>query len=170
MADLQRTRVREREPAEQSIYDEHMAFAMSIRERSLTGKVVVKPADRPFQNTRQGRLCYMLSRNHWKDTALVSWNVFILDIGRHSGKHVHQGGLCIFVLEGEGYTIIDGDRIDWRAGDLILLPIKPGGCEHQHFNRSADQSCKWIAFSYKPLHDEVASITRQREAAPDFEG
>jgi hypothetical protein len=170
MADLQRTRVREREPASESIYDEHVRFHLSIRERSLTGKVVVKPADRPFQSTRQGYLCYMLSRNHWKETALKDWNVFIHDIRRHSGKHRHQGGLVIFVVEGEGYTIVNGERIDWQAGDLILLPIQPGGCEHQHFNRYADQSCKWIAFNYKPLHDEVASFTEQREEAPDFAG
>jgi hypothetical protein len=57
------------------------------------------------------------------------------------------------------------------TGDLILLPIKPGGCEHRPFNRHADQSCKWIAFIYNPLHDEVASYiehaSRLLSSAPE---
>jgi hypothetical protein len=101
-----------------------------------------------------------------EDTALKDWSVFLHAIRRHSGKHHYQGGLAIFVVEGEGYPIVNGERTDWEAGDLILLPIIPEGCEHQHFNRHADQSCKWLAFIYKPMHDEVASYIEQKESMP----
>ena len=56
--------------------------------------------------------------------------------------------------------------LSWEAGDLILLPIMPEGCEHQHFNRHADKPCKWMAFIYKPMHDEVASYIEQKEVMP----
>jgi hypothetical protein len=169
MADAQRTRVREREPASEDVYEQHIRDYKQVRDRSLTGKIVVKAADRPFRQTRQGLIRHYLSQIALPDTAVHNWIVFVHDIHRHSGKHKHQGGLAIFVLEGEGYTIVDGDRIDWQAGDLILLPLKLGGCEHQHFNRHADQPCKWIAFIHRPIHDEVASVLEQREVSPEYQ-
>jgi len=166
MAAYERTRVRERDASEANTYERSMKFQLAIRERSLTGKVVIKGSERPLEESRQGFLKYFLSRESVTDSALKDWSVFIHDIRRHSGKHRHQGGLAIFVLEGEGYTVVNGERIDWEAGDLILLPILPGGCEHQHFNRSADKPCKWMAFIYKPMHDEVASYIEQKEVMP----
>ena len=70
----------------------------------------------------------------FKDTPLQHWRVFIHDIKTRSGKHRHQGGLVIYVLEGKGYSVVDGERKDWEKGDLVLLPMKPEGVEHQHFN------------------------------------
>jgi hypothetical protein len=170
MAEVQRTRVRQREPDPGDLYAQHMAYFQELRDRALTGKIVVKASDRPFRQNRQGFMRHYLARETLKDTALHNWAVFIHDVHRHSGKHRHQGGLAIFVLEGEGYTVVNGERIDWEAGDLILLPIQPGGCEHQHFNRYADQPCKWMAFIHRPLHDEVGLFIEQREESPDYQG
>ena len=33
------------------------------------------------------------------------------EIHTHTGKHNHQGAMGLFVLEGEGYTIVDGAGI-----------------------------------------------------------
>ena len=52
--------------------------------------------------------------------------MFIHTITTKSGEHRHQGGLLIFVLEGKGYSIVDGERWDWEKGDLVLLPMQPG--------------------------------------------
>ena len=91
-------------------------------------------------------------------------------IHHHSGKHRHQGGLAIFVLEGAGYTVVDGKRYDWKAGDLILLPIKPGGVSHQHFNADPKKPARWLALitnSYRPhLGYEIVQI----EDSPDWKG
>jgi hypothetical protein len=165
MAEYERTRVREREPEEGSTYERSMRIQKAVRDRAMSGKIVIKASDRPFETSRQGVMRYYQVRETTTDTALKDWAVFLQDIRRHSGKHRHQGGLVIFVLEGEGYTIVDGERIDWEAGDLILLPFKPGGVEHQHFNRYADQSCKWMAFIHKPMMDELGSYMEQQEPA-----
>ena len=69
---------------------------------------------------------------------------------------------------GKGYSVVDGERIDWQAGDLLLLPIKPGGVEHQHFNINPGSECRWIAFSYMPFFDHVASEFTQTEVSPLF--
>jgi gentisate 1,2-dioxygenase len=72
------------------------------------------------------------------------------------------------VITGKGYSVVDGERVDWQAGDLLLLPIKPGGVEHQHFNLQPGADCRWIAFSYMPFFDHVGSEFTQTEVSPLF--
>ena len=168
MVDLERTRMRQREPLPPDGYERLVKAQLELRERAFQGRIVMRASDLPWEQTRMGRLRFYIARSSDTGSALNQWLVFQHDIHTHSGKHRHQGGLAIFVLEGEGYTEVDGVRIDWSAGDLILLPIKPDGCEHQHFNRRADQPCRWIAFIYMPLQDETGFYLEQQENAPEF--
>src|SRR5262249_53336364 len=85
-----------------------------------------------------------------QDTAVRDWYVFQKDIATQSGRHVHQGGLIIYVTKGTGYSVIDGVRYDWKPGDLMVLPVRPGGCDHQHFNNDDSGTCQWVAFIYNP--------------------
>jgi hypothetical protein len=168
MAETERTRERERGPTALTPYDIFMRARQAFHERQQTGQVVIKPSDREFRMTRQGRLMYHLNPDIHKDTPLQDWRVFSHDIKTQSGRHRHQGGLVIYVITGRGYSVVDGERIDWQAGDLLLLPIKPGGVEHQHFNLQPGQDCRWIAFSYMPFFDHVASEFTQTEVSPQF--
>jgi quercetin dioxygenase-like cupin family protein len=155
--------------APQSTYDRNYARTQEIQQRSRTAKIVVRAGERVEEMTRQGRLRYYLNRNTLQDTVLKDWNIFTHELRTRSGKHRHQGGLVIYVIEGKGYTIVDGQRQDWQSGDLILLPIRPGGVEHQHFNLN-DAPSRWMAYIYKPFHDEVAHGMEQREESPEYEG
>ena len=98
------------------------------------------------------------------------WFIFVQNIKRHSGRHRHQCGLGLFVLEGKGYTVVDGVKYDWEKDDLILLPIKPDGCEHQHFNAEEGKPCFWLAFIFSPVFDAVGSDIEQRSVSPDWKG
>ncbi len=156
--------------APQSTYDRNYARTHEIQQRSRTAKIVVRRSDRAEEMTRQGRLRYYLNRTTLDDTVLKDWNVFTHELRTRSGKHRHQGGLAIYVIEGKGYTVVEGRRQDWESGDLVLLPIQPGGVEHQHFNLNGDAPSRWIAYIYKPFHDEVAHGMEQREESPEFQG
>ena len=134
MAEMERTRERERGAIPETPYEIFIRSRREFLERQETGQVVVKPSDREFYLTRQGRLMYHLNPEIHKNTPLQDWRVFSHDLKTQSGKHRHQGGLVIYVIIGKGYSVVDGERVDWQAGDLLLLPIKPGGVEHQHFN------------------------------------
>jgi hypothetical protein len=169
MAD-ERTRVREREPGEKTFYDAFIRSRAEFEERQRNGPIVIKPSDREYQQTRQGRIMYYLNAQAYKDTPLHEWRVFVHDIKTHSGMHRHQGGFIIYVIEGKGYSLVDGDRVDWGPGDLLLLPIKPGGVEHQHFNLEQGKPCRWIAFCYLPVFDHVASEFTQMQVSPQFTG
>jgi gentisate 1,2-dioxygenase len=168
MAEIERTRVRERGALPENAYERVIRLRQEFLERQEVGPVVIKPAQRQWEMTRQGRLLFYLHPDVHKDTPLQDWLVFSLDIKTHSGKHRHQGGLAIYVLEGKGYTIIDGERVDWEAGDLLLLPFKPEGVEHQHFNTDPGKPCRWVAFVNLPIMDHVAMEVSQVELSPEF--
>ena len=170
MPEMERTRLRQREPLGPDGYERLVKAQAELRERAFRGRIVVRAGEQPWEQTRMGRLRFYVARSSDTGSALHQWLVFQHDIHSHSGKHRHQGGLAIFVVEGEGYTEVDGDRIDWQAGDLILLPIKPDGVEHQHFSKRPGEPCKWVAFIYMPYQDETGFYLEQQENAPEFAG
>ena len=149
-------------------YDNHMAYVNSVYEKQMKGKLLIKGSERPWEMTKQAQLKFFLQPNTFTDNALQEWYLFISNIRTHTGLHKHQGGICIFILEGKGYTIVDGERWDWEAGDLIVLPLKPGGVDHQHFNPTPDTPCKWMAFLYMPYRFATVTELEQKELDPQY--
>ena len=168
MAETERLRERERPPLAENPYERIMRQRKELAERNLAGPVVIRSEDRPWYQTRQGKLRYYLDPVTIKDTPLQHWRVFLHDIKTRSGKHRHQGGLVIYVLEGKGYSVVDGERWDWEKGDLVLLPMKPEGVEHQHFNLDPQKPAIWCAFINIPIQEHLASDLKQTENSPDF--
>ncbi|MBI4317032.1 MAG: cupin domain-containing protein [Chloroflexi bacterium] len=173
MAERVRERVREGEPGYDPDYEHMIKYFQGERDRSMVGPIVVRGEELQWVQNRQARVKHYLKPlefmvNPVLSTPIKDFHVFVQDIRTQSGKHRHQGGLVIFILEGEGYTVVEGERLDWKAGDLIMLPFKPGGVEHQHFNRHPDKSAKWIAFINLPLWEWACSEVIQLEVSPDF--
>jgi quercetin dioxygenase-like cupin family protein len=133
------------------------------RRMAETGSVVIKGAARPWQTSRQGRSKYYIHIEA-DDVPTQDWMVFRKEVHTESGAHTHQGGLIIYVLRGHGYSVFDGERIDWKLGDVLVLPVKPGGVEHQHFNLDPSGSSEWIAFVFLPfLHATGSMLTQVKE-------
>jgi Cupin domain len=169
VAERERVRERERPPIQDNIYERNMRQRKEFIERNLSGPVVIKRSDRQIFQARQGKLLYYLCPNNHHETPLQHWRVFIQEIRTNSGKHRHAGGLLIYVLHGQGYTVVDGVRLDWEKGDLVQLPMKVGGVEHQHFNLGPPEDpAIWIAIINLPIHDYLASDLEQIENSPDF--
>jgi uncharacterized cupin superfamily protein len=51
-------------------------------------------------------------------------------VGWHTGKHKH-GEEALHIVEGSGFSIVNGVRYDWAKCSTMVLPF---GSEHQHFN------------------------------------
>ncbi len=152
-----------------TIYEEKLRFYPREKEQNLRGRKLIKGKEIPFKLSRQG-----ISR--WyvtdvpptpPDAVHYNWSLFVQQIpgGARSGRHVHQGGLNIFILKGQGYTVVNGVRHDWSAGDLVVLPIIKGGVEHQHFNPT-DKPYRWLALIYNPYYKIMGKTFEQREASP----
>lgn len=168
MAEREALRAREVEAKPANLYEAAFALDADKRRRAIEGKVVIKGSERPWVQTRQGRLKHFLHATI-NDTADARWrNFFIHDVRTHSGKHRHQGGLALYVIEGRGWTVVDGVRHDWEEGDLVLLPVQPGGVEHQHFNAEPGQPCKWLGIIYNGFWDALGNMKEQKEESPDW--
>jgi mannose-6-phosphate isomerase-like protein (cupin superfamily) len=49
----------------------------------------------------------------------------------HSGRHKHLEAV-VYVVEGDGFTDMQGRRVPWSAGDVLYVP--PAMWEHEHYN------------------------------------
>ena len=162
-------REKERETGIATRYDKALLERKKFVDLQMNGKLVIKGTEMDYELNRQGRIKRYLRPDLFPDNPLRDWVVFLHDIRIHSGRHVHQGGcVIIFVLEGCGYTIVDGVRHDWEEGDLLLLPIKLGGVEHQHFNLDLGKGCVWIAFYYRPWENALCSVMVQTGNSPEY--
>lgn len=136
---------------------------LARRRRAESGQVVIRGADLPWENSRQGRSKYYIHIDG-QETAVQDWMLFGKEVVTESGAHRHQGGLVTYVTRGRGYSVFDGERLDWRQGDLLILPVKPGGVEHQHFNLDPAGSSEWIAFVFLPfLHATGSMLTQLKD-------
>jgi uncharacterized RmlC-like cupin family protein len=168
-------RFRERDPEPPGAYDRFIERQQARLKRAHSGQIVMRRDQVAAENSRQGILrWYLNSQEDPEDptaaSAIQNWDVFVHDIRRHSGMHRHQGGLVIYVIRGRGYTLVEGERVDWKAGDLLLLPVIPGGVAHQHFNEEPGTPAEWVAFVYRPMHDAIGSYIEQMSEAPNFVG
>src|SRR5258708_37232618 len=107
MAEIERSRERERGTIPQTPYEVFIRSRKDFLERQNTGQVVVKPSDREFFLTRQGRLMYHLNPEIHKNTPLQDLRFFFHDLKTHSGKHRHQGGLVIYVIHGSADSAVE---------------------------------------------------------------
>ncbi|MBI4595327.1 MAG: cupin domain-containing protein [Candidatus Tectomicrobia bacterium] len=148
-------------------YDRSEIRMRENTEKARKGIRVLHGKNRPWELNRQG---YIRTYMHDDSEGLANnhWSIFSHDIRAHSGKHRHQGGINLFVLKGKGYTTVDGQKYDWKEGDLILLPIKKGGVEHQHFNADGKPS-RWVAFRHIPSADMIGRFREQKENFTDWD-
>jgi len=153
----------------ENAYEAAILAQQRLIDRGKKGRIVVRDEERPWETTRQGRLRFFLHPDMYPDTVLQEWRVFSQEIRTKSGKHRHQGGIIIYVIEGKGYSMVEDERIDWEKGDLLLLPMKPGGVEHQHFNLQPGKPAFWAAFISIPIIEHLASEMTQTEESPEFQ-
>ena len=162
MPEREQTRLRERDRAAENQHP-YEVFFDAFKERrgqAENGQIVIKGKDLPWQQSRQGRSKYFLHLRA-DDRAMQDWMLFQKDIMTESGAHTLQGVLVIYVTRGAGYSVFDGVEYHWKPGDLLILPVKPGGVEHQHFNYDDDNSSQWVAFIFIPFLFQTGSMLAQ---------
>jgi quercetin dioxygenase-like cupin family protein len=75
----------------------------------------------------------IVPKNGFKATSVAMTFIFEDPPYHHSGRHKHLEAM-IYILEGEGYSEVQGRDERWGAGDLLHVP--PAMFEHEHFNNS----------------------------------
>lgn len=82
-----------------------------------------------------------------------------------SQKHYHQNEALMYILEGRGFEVHDGQRYEWEPGDLALIH---GGCVHKHFSADPDHPARVLIIKAKPIYLFLHLIYQQYiEHAPE---
>ncbi len=81
------------------------------RQHQRQGAWLIKGRDLPWENNRQGKMKWFL-HPALSNTSIRSMIVFEQEIppGGRSGAQKTPGGSVLYILEGKGYTLLDGER------------------------------------------------------------
>ena len=81
-------------------------------------------------------------RKEWSAAAgLLYTGVQIMNPGEFTSAHRHQASALRFIMEGRGaYTVVDGERLELAARDLVLTP---NGTWHDHGIDPGGTQCVW---------------------------
>jgi gentisate 1,2-dioxygenase len=135
----------------ETTYDEYIEQYWQEAQWRQSCPHVVKTKDLPWENTRQGRIKYII---HPKvPSGLLTYECFLQEIppGGRSGKHRHVGEEVHFIIEGEGYDVQNGVKWDWSKNDVVCIPVLT---THQHFNNSSKKPVLFISIQSR-LYDFI---------------
>jgi gentisate 1,2-dioxygenase len=141
------------------------------REQQGKGAWLIKGRDLPWENNRQGKMKWFL-HPALDNTSIRSMIVFEQEIppGGRSGAQKTPGGSVLYVLQGKGYTLLDGVRHEWQAEDLINIPIRAQGVVVQHVNTDPRRPVRFVSADLNlvdMLGVDRGAVLEQIEAAPD---
>jgi gentisate 1,2-dioxygenase len=91
----------------------------------------------------------------------VSVDITLIKPDSNDRKHRHYYETLLFILAGSGYSIIEGERVEWEAGDALHIPP---WLWHQHFNKDSDKEVRYLACTNSPLLQGVGGVAIREEA------
>jgi hypothetical protein len=159
--------------AEKNFWGELLALRDRQRAERKDGMQVLKRRDLPLEANRQGFMRWYM-HPEIKDTVLSTYMCFEQEIppGSRSGRIKFQGNQVVMILEGAGYTVLDGVKHQWKAGDVLNLPLRENGIVVQHFNPDPAVTAKFVAAEMNWF--ECSSVDRgsgfeQLEDCPEYQ-
>lgn len=105
-------------------------------------------------------------RNGFTAVSVAMTNIF--EEVPHTSSHCHSHTEAVlYVLEGTGFSEIDGEHYDWEAGDAVHVP--PKMTRHEHFNPSAQRTRTLrieygIRYFYEQLWKGYAKVEHREHA------
>jgi gentisate 1,2-dioxygenase len=75
------------------------------------------------------------------------------------GTHRHMSSAINYHFAGNGYSIVEGQRFDWSAGDLMLSA--PGWAAHAH--TISGEGARILTVQDHPLHTSTGSLVWQED-------
>jgi quercetin dioxygenase-like cupin family protein len=120
-------------------FDEKEAGAVRAKREDEFTKTMpkeMKMSDVGWHRSRS--IEFMLPKeNNFKAREVMITSILCDKPGMYGGRHGHMEAL-LYVLQGEGYSVIDGEKIPWKKG--TLLHVQGPQTVHQHFNTGQVES------------------------------
>ena len=169
--------------ANERLYQRLLDDAQDAPSRNSRRKKVVKPADMPWEMSRQGLLKHLINENMNTRRETVDAYMQIIPPGSRSGRHRHLAEECVYVIEGKGYDLHEDcdveitdvfewkpvgklQRFEWEAGDVIYIPPNT---IHQHFNADPKNPARLISSTNRIFKQIGLNTLDQLEDAPEYD-
>ena len=168
--------------ANERLYQRLLDDSQDASSRNSRRKKIVKPADMPWEMSRQGLLKHLINENMNTRMETVDAYMQIIPPGSRSGRHRHLAEECVYVIEGGGYDLHEDcdveitdvfewkpvgklQRFEWEAGDVIYIP--PNTIQ-QHFNADAERPVRLISAINRIYRHCGLNDLEQIEDAPEY--
>jgi gentisate 1,2-dioxygenase len=79
--------------------------------------------------------------------------------GIRTQAHRHTSSAIYHVVRGSGYSIVEGERYDWSAGDYFALPHRAW---HEHANASSSEPAILFSMTDEPALEALALLREER--------
>lgn len=113
-----------------NFYDEWLDYWNAEQEERARARKFLHEEDLEWVRTKQDyKAALLCSRQNGFITA-GAIKLAEIPQGWNTGKHSH-GEEAMFIVDGEGFSVVDGKRYDWNTGSCLFMPY---GSIHQHFN------------------------------------
>lgn len=76
----------------------------------------------------------------------------MLDGKKQTEEHRHTSNQLCYVVEGNGVTEVEGEKLAWEAGDFFVLP---NWSWHKHQNLSPHEPAILFSTTDRPLHESI---------------
>jgi quercetin dioxygenase-like cupin family protein len=144
-----------------SLYEEQLRFASDEELKRRQAKVFVKGKDLRMEKTRMGPLAYVVDPRIGFHVKTVSTLVAEIPPGGRSGAHRHLYEEIEYVLSGQGYSVIEDRKYEWKEGDALSIPMFGW---HQHFNSGSKPARFLVHTSRVGMENLGHVLTQQGEA------
>lgn len=113
------------------LYLDALNFASKEEVERRVGKVLVRQEDLTFEPTRMANIALVVDPATGFHMRTVGTLIAEVPSGKRSGAHRHIYEETNYIISGEGYSIIEDQRFEWKKGDTLCIPVFAW---HQHFN------------------------------------
>jgi gentisate 1,2-dioxygenase len=152
-------------PTAAEIYFDQLNFAQEEERLRRAGKVLVKSEDLDWGPTPMGRVAYGVDPKLGFHVKLLGGLFAEIPPGKRSGAHRHIYEETNYVIAGEGYSIIEDQKYQWKKGDTLVIPVFAW---HQHFNSGKEQA-RFLVITNRPAMESTGYIHTQQGEAADYD-
>lgn len=152
-------------PTASEIYFEQLMYAQQEEKLRRAGKVIVKGKELRFDSTPMGRMAYAVDSKLGFHVKILGTLIAEVPPGKRSGAHRHIYEETNYILSGEGYSIIEDQRYDWKKGDTLCIPVFAW---HQHFN-TGKENARFLVHHNRPGMESTGYVHTQQGEPADYE-
>src|SRR5262245_42288365 len=136
------------------LYLDALNYAPGEEKRRRAARVHVRGDELVFESTRIGRIAPAIEPATGFYVQTIGTLFAEIPPGKRSGAHRHSYEETEYVIAGNGYTIVEDQRVDWKEGDTLCIPVFSW---HQHFN-TGKQTARFLVHHNRPYMQNMGFL------------